>query len=171
MLSSSTPRSGVRLTAYLESRVYVIRGQKVLLDADLAALYQVPLKTLLNAARKNSSRFPEDFMFQLLPAEVASVDLSRQGRRILPFVFTEQGTAMLSCVLSSNMAVEVSLAIMHAFVRSRQGRGQTLQPEAQDAQIEYVFSTIEDLIALAPGSERRGPSAFAARAGAAVNEY
>ena len=170
-MSSSTPRSGIRPSVYLESRVYVIRGQKVLLDVDLAALYQVPLKTLLNAARKNSSRFPEDFMFQLTAEEATSTGLTGRSRRIFPFVFTEQGTAMVSSVLSSNMAVEVNLAIMHAFVRSRQARGRDLQTEAQNLQIEYVFSTIEDLLAPEPGTERRGAGAFAARAGAAVNEY
>jgi len=116
--------------ALVESRILVIRGQKVLLDQDLAALYQVETKALNRAVRRNQDRFPEDFMFQLTPVEVELLrcqfgtskdsDENRGGRRYLPYAFTEQGIAMLSGVLTSTRAVEVNVAIMRTFVRLRQ---------------------------------------------------
>jgi hypothetical protein len=90
----------------IESRIYLIRGQKVLLDADLANLYQVTTSNLNLAVRRNADRFPEDFMFQLSPEEFANLTLqsatsSWGGRRYPPYAFTEQGVAMLSSVLNS----------------------------------------------------------------------
>jgi len=109
----------------IESRIFVTRDQKVMLDADLAALYGVKTKNLVKAVRRNQSRFPEDFMYRLTPAE--SENLRFQfgtssfgrwgGRRYLPYAFTEQGVAMLSSVLRSERAVRVNIEIMRAFVR------------------------------------------------------
>jgi hypothetical protein len=109
----------------IESRIYLIRGQKVLLDADLANLYQVTTSNLNLAVRRNADRFPEDFMFQLSPEEFANLTLqsatsSWGGRRYPPYAFTEQGVAMLSSVLNSPRSIQVNIAIMRTFVHLRQ---------------------------------------------------
>ena len=98
--------------AKIERRIFLVRGQKVMLDADLAALYRVPTKSLNLAVKRNRDRFPEDFMFQLTDDEVAGLRFhfetskrGRGGRRYLPYAFTEQGVAMLSSVLRSSRAV------------------------------------------------------------------
>jgi hypothetical protein len=130
ILSSFMPLAG----GLIERRIYLIRGQKVMLDSDLAELYQVPTKRLNEAVLRNASRFPNDFMFQLTAKEAktwtsqfAISNLRSQfatssygGRRYLPKVFTEQGVAMLSSVLNSERAVQVNIAIMRAFIRLRQ---------------------------------------------------
>jgi hypothetical protein len=150
----------------------MIRGHKVLLDSDLASLYQVETKALNRAVRRNQDRFPEDFMFQLTAAEVESLrcqfvtsNENRGGRRYRPYAFTEQGIAMLSGVLTSKRAVEVNVAIMRTFVRLRQllatheelaRRLDQLQwrQSEQDARVQYVFETIQNLIeAPAPAIE------------------
>jgi ORF6N domain len=133
------------LTVQVERRIYLIRGEKVMLDYDLAVLYGVDTGALNRAVKRNRERFPEDFMFQLdadewerlrcqigisnrHPGTVGS-DLrfqsgisknQRGGRRYLPYAFTEQGVAMLSSVLRSKRAVQVNIAIMRTFVRLRE---------------------------------------------------
>ena len=111
----------------IERRIYLIRGHKVMLDVDLAGLYQVPTKRLNEQVRRNLKRFPEDFMFQLMNAEaealrsqIATSKPGRGGRRYLPYAFTERGVAMLSSVLNSERAIEVNIAIMRVFVKLRQ---------------------------------------------------
>ena len=110
----------------VEKLIHVARGEKVLLDADLAKLYEVETKALNRAVRRNRSRFPQDFMFQLTAEEAANLrckigtsKTGRGGRRYLPYAFTEQGVAMLSSVLRSERAVQVNVAIMRAFVSLR----------------------------------------------------
>lgn len=100
----------------IESRIYLIRGHKVLLDADLALLYQVETRALNQAVRRNEERFPEDFMFRLskeeeesLRSQTVTSNEGRGGRRYLPYAFTEQGIAMLSSVLTSKRAIEVNI--------------------------------------------------------------
>ena len=106
--------------------IRVIRGEKVLLDFDLAPLYGVTTGNLNKAVRRNRERFPSDFMFQLTAAEAESlifqfgIPKGRGGRRHRPYAFTEQGVAMLSSVLSSERAVNVNIAIMRAFVKLRE---------------------------------------------------
>jgi hypothetical protein len=111
----------------IERRIYFVRGQKVMLDSDLAELYQVLTKNLNLAVRRNLERFPEDFVFQLTPEEAESLRLQiatsnagRGGRRYLPYAFTELGVAMLSSVLNSERAVQMNIIIMRAFVRLRE---------------------------------------------------
>jgi hypothetical protein len=132
----------------IERRIYLIRGQKVMIDADLAELYGVSTKRLNEAVSRNRKRFPEDFMFKLTKDETESLrshfatsntetaeigpktsilrsqfaisNVGRGGRRYFPYAFTEQGVAMLSSVLNSEQAIEVNIAIMRAFVRLRQ---------------------------------------------------
>jgi len=108
------------------TQIYLVRGQKVMLDADLARLYQVPTKSLNLAVRRNPARFPSDFMFQLAKEEAGSLRFQsetsngRGGRRYLPHVFTEQGIAMLSSVLKSDRAIQMNILIMRAFVKIRE---------------------------------------------------
>jgi hypothetical protein len=105
--------------------ILVIRGEKVMLDSDLAALYGVTTGNLNKAVKRNAEPFPIDFMFQLDVEEVANLKFqfgisSWGGRRLLPYGFTEQGVAMLSSVLNSERAVKVNIAIMRAFVKLRE---------------------------------------------------
>jgi outer membrane murein-binding lipoprotein Lpp len=111
----------------LEQRIHIVRGQKILLDTDLAALYQVQPFRLNEAVKRNRKRFPEDFMFQLtrqevtnLTSQIAMSSLTHGGRRTLPYAFTEHGVAMLSSVLNSVRAIEMNIAIFRAFVRMRE---------------------------------------------------
>src|SRR6266436_4792794 len=105
--------------------IFVLRGQKVILSQDLAALYGVTVGILTQAMKRNTRRFPKDFVFQLTAEELSNlksqiVISSWGGRRHLPYAFTEQGVAMLSSVLNSERAVKVNIAIMRAFVKLRQ---------------------------------------------------
>jgi hypothetical protein len=107
----------------VESKIYLIRSHKVMLDHDLAYLYGVETKYLKRQVKRNISRFPVDFMFQLTKEEnlrCQNVTSSYGGRRYLPFAFTEQGIAMLSSVLNSERAIQVNIMIMRAFIRLRQ---------------------------------------------------
>lgn len=108
----------------IQSKIYEIRGQRVMLDRDLAELYQVTTSALNQAVKRNSKRFPPDFMFQLTNQEFANlksqiVTSSRGGIRKMPFAFTEQGVAMLSGLLNSDVAINANIAIMRAFVAMR----------------------------------------------------
>ena len=109
----------------VQNLIYEIRGQKVMLDADLAKLYQVETKVLNQAVKRNTERFPSDFMFRLTAEEVLNmrsqfVTASKRNTSAPPFAFTEQGVAMLASVLKSPIAVATSISIMRAFVRVRQ---------------------------------------------------
>ena len=121
----SKPKQLIRL-AGIEGRIHLIRGQKVMLDSDLAQLYGVETKALNKAVQRNRERFPDDFMFQLEQQEVENLRFQigtsslHGGRRFLPYVFTREGIAMLSGVLRSERAVAVNIEIMRAFVRLQQ---------------------------------------------------
>lgn len=110
----------------IRNLIYTIRGKQVMLDSDLATLYQVETKILNKAVKRNLDRFPEKFCFQLTDEEsdflrfqIGTSNVGRGGRRYLPYVFCEQGIAMLSAVLRSDVAVKVSIEIMDAFVEMR----------------------------------------------------
>jgi hypothetical protein len=110
----------------IETMIYVIRGQRVMIDNDLAALYGVETKVLNQAVKRNNDRFPEDFLFQLNEEEAESLrcqtGISKEGkggRRYHPKVFTENGVAMLSSVLNSSNAIQVNIAIMRTFTKLR----------------------------------------------------
>lgn len=109
----------------IAQKIYLIRGQKVMLDSDLADLYNVKTFALNQAVKRNKDRFPRDFMFQLSPEEhknlISQIVISSWGgRRHLPYAFTEQGVAMLSSVLKSKRAVHVNILIIRAFVQLRE---------------------------------------------------
>ena len=130
----------------IESLIYEIRGQKVMLDRDLARLYGVETKVLNQAVKRNIKRFPEDFMFQLtydecLRSQIVTLN-TKQGHHLkyLPHVFTEQGVAMLSSVLKSNTAIEVNIRIMRTFVSLRRYLSST---QAISAELEAIKTKLE----------------------------
>jgi phage regulator Rha-like protein len=151
----------------IEHRIYVMRGQKVMLDSDLAELYQVATGNLNLAVRRNASRFPEDFMFQLTQEEFENLRLQFAtsssgygGRRYLPYAFTEHGVAMLSSVLNSERAVQMNILIVRAFVKLREllathkelarqigqiEAAQKQQARTQQQQASILVSVVEDI--------------------------
>ena len=110
----------------IQSKIYEIRGQKVMLDFDLAELYSIETKVLKQAVKRNQKRFPSDFMFELTKEEFNSLrsqfvtSNKRGGTRYMPFAFTEQGVAMLSSILNSEVAIEINISIIRAFIAIRQ---------------------------------------------------
>lgn len=166
--------------------IYFIRGEKVMLDQDLADLYEVSTKVFVQAVKRNRSRFPGDFMFQLSERESEMmrsqfVTASRRNIRFRPFVFTEQGVAMLSSILRSRRAIQVNITIMRNFVKIREflqtHRELARKLEAYEekirkndqrirnysTQINTIFSTIQKLMDSSP---KRKKSARGSRGGA-----
>ena len=159
----------------ISSKIFLIRKEKVLLDKDLAELYGVQTKHLIQAIKRNIDRFPEDFMFQLSKEEFANlksqiVTSSWGGRRYLPYAFTEQGVAMLSSVLNSEQAIKVNIAIMRAFVKMRKFLGSSeylakklkqLEKETREKfaehqqQISLIFEAIKELMTEKEKPKRR----------------
>ena len=134
--------------------ILLLRGQRVLLDADLAKLYEVETRVLVQAVKRNLGRFPEDFMFQLNAEEVAALrsqsvisNAGRGGRRYAPYAFTEQGVAMLSSVLSSPQAISVNIEVMRAFVRLRGMLASNKDLAAKLAELERKLKTHDQAIA------------------------
>ncbi|HUO06615.1 MAG TPA: ORF6N domain-containing protein [Candidatus Binataceae bacterium] len=158
----------------IASRIYLIRGEKVMLDSDLAELYGVKTKVLLQAVKRNIERFPGDFLFQFSKAElenwrsqiVTSNPAAKMGLRRPPYAFTEQGVAMLSSVLRSKRAVQVNIAIMRAFVRLRQilasNRELARKVERHDRQIGVLFEAVRKLLA-PPPAPKKHPIGFTHR--------
>ena len=152
-------------------RIFTLRGQRVMLDSDLAALYGVPLKALNQAVKRNADRFPEDFMFQLTPEEanslrsqIVTLNAGRgQHRKYLPYAFTEQGVAMLSSVLNSEQAIHVNVAIMRAFVQLRGvlashaelARQLAELEQKYDEQFKVVFDAIRALMEPPDNSQKK----------------
>jgi hypothetical protein len=118
--------NSTQLDEVVERKIFIIRRKKVMLDTDLADLYGEETRNLVQAVKRNSERFPPDFMFQLSQEEFESlrsqivISKGKGGRRYLPYVFTEQGVAMLSSILNSQRAIQVNITIMRVFVRLRQ---------------------------------------------------
>jgi hypothetical protein len=160
------PREGI------ENRIYLLRGEKVMLSTDLASLYQVAPRVLVQSMKRNADRFPEDFMFQLTVDEFSNLKsqivISSWGgrRRATPYAFTEQGVAMLSSVLRSKRAVRVNIEIMRAFVRLRRilathedlARKLEALERRYDAQFRAVFDAIREL--MKPPDPPRRPIGF-----------
>jgi len=175
----------------IASVIHVIRGQKVLLDRDLAKLYGVPTKALKQAVRRNPRRFPSDFMFELDKTAFAewrsrfvTSKADRMGLRYPPMAFTEQGVAMLSSVLNSQQAIEVNVAIMRAFVRLREflasqaKLGKKLREleqrtEEHHESIQVLFEALRQLTSERPpaiGFQYGGPGASSSGMGKTVKE-
>lgn len=132
----------------IQSKIYEIRGQRVMLDRDLAELYQVTTSALNQAVKRNNKRFPPDFMFQLTNQEFANlksqfVTSSWGGIRKMPYAFTEQGVAMLSGLLNSDIAINANIAIMRAFVAMRNYITTTTQITAELAEIRVKLALLE----------------------------
>jgi hypothetical protein len=167
----------------IEKRIFVIRDRQVMLDEDLADLYGVETKRLIQQVKRNSKRFPVDFMFQLskteaevLRSQIATSNGGRGGRRYTPYVFAEQGVAMLSGVLRSDRAIAVNIEIMRAFVELRRVAGsfQALQERLDrmeldigarlsehDEQLRQIFEALRQLIA--PPDRAKRPVGFRVR--------
>jgi hypothetical protein len=133
--------------------ILIVRGHKVLLDADLAALYGVATKVLLQAVKRNLERFPEDFMLHLtakewaaLRSQIVTSNAQRGGRRYAPYAFTEQGVAMLSSVLNSRRAITVNIEIMRAFVRMRELLASSKELAQKLAELERKIATHDQAI-------------------------
>ena len=155
----------------IEKAILLIRGKKVILDADLASLYGVETRVLVQAVRRNLGRFPEDFMFQLSKEEVdflrSQIVTLKRGRgqhtKYPPYAFTEQGVAMLSSVLRSPRAIQVNIEIMRAFVRLRRmlashaelARKLDALEKKYDVQFKAVFDAIRQLMAPPEPKKRR----------------
>lgn len=166
------PKSQSALAIPVESRIFVLRQQKVILDRDLAELYGVPVKRLNEQVKRNRERFPDDFMFQLTKAEEAnlqgqtSAKPGRGGRRYAPYAFTEHGAIMAATVLNSERAVEMSVFVVRAFVRLREmlstnqqlaGKIDELEQrlDTHDASIQELIEAIRELMAPEPATGRR----------------
>ncbi|MEN8187587.1 MAG: ORF6N domain-containing protein [Bacteroidota bacterium] len=129
----------------IQNKIYELRGQRVMLDFDLAEMYEVETRTLKQAVKRNLKRFPNDFMFQLTKEEFKSltsqiVISKRGGTRYMPFAFTEQGVSMLSAILNSEKAILVSIEIIRAFVMFRQHLADYKSLKKQIAKIENDMS-------------------------------
>lgn len=149
----------MELSVIIQSKIYEIRGQQVMIDKDLAGLYQVEVKRLNESVKRNLKRFPEDFMFQLTTEEWQNLKSqfatsSWGGTRKLPYAFTELGVSMLSSILNSELAIEVNINIMRAFVAVRRfianppvDRVSELQNELRELKsyIEEVFTDYNDI--------------------------
>jgi len=157
----------------IEKRIFLLRGHRVMLSADLAELYEVKPKAFIQAVKRNLERFPEDFMFRLtteesqaLRSQIVTLETGRgKYPKYLPYAFTEQGVAMLSSVLRSKRAIQVNIVIMRAFVQLRRMLtthrklaqkllGLERRIETHDEQIQSIFEAIRQLMA-PPEPQRR----------------
>jgi hypothetical protein len=157
----------------LEGMILIFRGQKVILDSDLARIYGVSTKALNQAVKRNASRFPTDFAFQLtlqeishLRSQIVTSKQGRGGRRYVPYAFTEHGAIMVANVLNSRQVVKMSVYVVRAFVRLREALAlhkdlarklEALEKKvgAHDAQIQGVFDALRELIHAPEKSKRR----------------
>ncbi len=156
----------------IEGKIFLIKHKKVMLDTDLALLYEVEIRALNQAVRRNIERFPGDFMFQLTKGEYESlrsqfVTLRRgQHRKYLPYAFTEQGVAMLSSVLNSKRAIQVNIQIMRTFIKLREmlltHKELKQKIEAMERKYDYQFKIVFDAIKklLEPPEKPKGKIGF-----------
>ena len=178
----------------IERKIFLIRGQKVMLDVDLADLYGVETRALIQAVKRNTDRFPTDFMFQLTQEEATrlrsqtvisnvgprrrpsrsrsqTASLGRGGRRYLPYAFTEQGVAMLSSVLRSKRAARVNIAVMRAFVKLREmiasHKSLAHKLDALEKKYDSQFKAVFDAIRqlMSPSQLKQGRIGFRVKEG------
>ncbi len=154
----------------IASRIYLIRGEKVMLDSDLAELYGVTTARLNEQVKRNQARFPKDFAFQLssqefesLISQIATSNAGRGGRRKIPWAFTEHGVAMLSSVLRSKRAVQVNVAIVRTFIKLRQMLAThediARKVARHDKEIQILFEQVKRLL-LPPDPGKKNPIGF-----------
>ena len=166
-------KSAIVLAKKVDSKILILRGQKVILDVDLATLYGVTVKRLNEQVKRNARRFPSDFLFPLSRAESESLrsqfatsSSSHGGRRYLPYAFTEHGAIMAATVLNSKRAVEMSIFVVRAFVRMREALAMNQQVatklaelegrlENHDAEIQELVDAIRELMVPLPANSRR----------------
>lgn len=157
-------------TSEIEQCIFIVRKHKVMLDYDLAKIYDVETKNLNRAVKRNLNRFPSDFMFQLsenetafLKSQFGASKLGRGGRRYLPYVFTEHGALMLANVLSSEIAVEASIQVVRSFIRLREftishaelSKKLSELERKYDSQFKVVFQAIEKLMVVPEVSPKK----------------
>ena len=160
----------------IQNKIFLIRGKKVMFDRDLAALYDVETKVLNQAVKRNTDRFPDDFMFQLSGKEfknwrsqIVTSKTDRKGLRYKPFVFTENGVAMISSVLNSPRAIHVNIQIMRTFTRLREMLADNAELRRKIEEIEkkydYQFKAVFDAIKkiMAPPEKPKAPIGFHVR--------
>jgi hypothetical protein len=153
MISLAMPKSSplVRLDN-VESTIYLVRGQRVMLDSDLAQVYEVSTKQLNQQLKRNRSRFPRDFAFQLTAKEFTGLrsqivtSNTRGGRRYLPWVFTEHGALMLASVLNSEVAIQASVRVVRAFVRLREMVAANVQLASKLEDLEQRLDSHDEAI-------------------------
>jgi phage regulator Rha-like protein len=166
-------KTAIVIAKRVDSKILFLRGQKVILDADLAELYGVSVKRLNQQIKRNARRFPCDFLFRLSPAEdenlrsqFATSSFSHGGRRYLPHAFTEHGAIMAATVLNSKRAIEMSVFVVRAFVRMREALAMNQRIvaklaelerhlESHDAEIQELIEAIRQLMVPAAASRRR----------------
>lgn len=187
MVESAGEDADVQVVAApaIEKRIFAVRERQVMLDEDLADLYGVETRALVQQVKRNAKRFPADFMFQLTKAEAEALrsqfvtsNEGRGGRRYPPYVFTEQGVAMLSGVLRSDRAIAVNIEIMRAFVELRRAAGSFKELQRRldrieldigarlsehDEQLRQIFEALRQLIA--PPARSKRPIGFRVREG------
>jgi len=150
------------LTVPIHHKIYTLRGKQIMLDSDLAALYEVETKVFNQAVKRNSERFPEDFMFQLtekeyesLRSQFVTLETGRgKHRKYMPYAFTENGVYMLSAVLKSKVAIQVSIEIMRTFTKLREftlhynalGKKLIELERKNDKQFKEVFAILDTLV-------------------------
>jgi hypothetical protein len=170
----------------IAKKIYLLRGQRVMLDSHLAALYCVETKQLNRAVKRNIERFPGDFMFQLtnnelaiLRCQIGTSKSERGGRRYAPYVFTEQGIAMLSSVLNSKTAIQANIQIMRVFTRIRQLHVDSAELKRELEELKHltndrfqaVFETLDHLLTVEEKPKRKiGFTAKEQRAAYTVHE-
>ena len=166
-------KAAIVLARKVDSKILVLRDQRVIMDVDLAALYGVPVKRLNEQIKRNSKRFPSDFLFRLSPVEygnlrsqIVTSSLGHGGRRYLPHAFTEHGAIMAATVLNSKRAIEMSIFVVRAFVRMREALAANQQIvaklseierrlEGHDFEIQELVDAIRELMAPLPANNRR----------------
>jgi ORF6N domain-containing protein len=149
-MTESSPQSKLDT---VDAAIYLVRGQRVMLDSDLAAIYGTSTMRLNEQFRRNRQRFPEDFAFQLIPEEfkrlISQIAISKKGRggrRKLPWVFTEHGAIMLASVLNSRIAVQASVRVVRAFVRLREMVAANAELAARLKDLERRFDSHDEAI-------------------------
>lgn len=154
----------MKMMSAIENKIYEFRGVRVMLDYDLAELYEVPTKALNQAVKRNIKRFPDDFMFRLsvdewnlMRSQIVTASQTKRNTGVTPFAFTEQGVAMLSGILNSDKAINMNIAIMRAFVAIRRATVLHMDIHEQlkeikqrisehDSQLSGIYDAIENLL-------------------------